>query len=159
MAYIKKTFLILGFIFSVASFASQPQKLKSQVYKVCGTKVNLEIAQTDSERNMGLMHRTEVPAGTGMLFVFPQPQVLYFWMRNVPMDIDIGYFDSQGKLVHSITMKGTSPLMVEDTLPRYSSEKSAQFAVEVAAGFYSSKNTKTCVLSPLPKLSKNLPKN
>lgn len=143
-------------IFSIAIFcctvvAQKPQKLTKKRFKVCDVPLELEIARSDSERNLGLMYRTAVPEGTGMVFVFEQLQPLSFWMKNVPMDIDIGYFDERGLLINFHTMKGTSPLLQDRSQPSYPSLRPARYAVEVVAGFYKSKNAKDCRLLPLPR--------
>jgi uncharacterized membrane protein (UPF0127 family) len=154
--------LALILILQVAcAHAQQPpsikkaQKLPSSEFKVCSAKLKLELATTPEQRAIGLMHRTGIEKGTGMVFVFSQPQLLDFWMRNVPFDIDIGYFDTQGRLVTSMTMAGTSPIVKDDALPRYSSQKAAQFAVETAAGFFTQQSLKNCRISPLPKIPKD----
>ena len=133
------------------SYADKAQKLKAKTFTVCGKKLSLEIARNESERSTGLMHRESVPKGSGMLFIFPEAIQLNFWMRNVPMDIDIGYFNAQGELLNSHTMSGTSPLMRDEMLPQYPSKGLAQFAVEAEAGFYKNGKEKGCKLSPLPQ--------
>ena len=140
-------------VFLPQAFAlgDKAQNLTKKTFSVCGKKLNLEVAQKESERAMGLMHREAIPPGTGMIFVFNQPTQLNFWMRNVPFDIDIGYFDSKGRLLNALTMAGTSPLMKDEALPRYSSKGEALYAVEVVPGFYKTGNLKKCRLSPLPK--------
>lgn len=90
-----------------------------------------------------------------MVFIYRKPEVMQFWMKNVPFSIDIGFFDSRGKLTSFETMAGTSPMQKENTLPTYSSKIPVQFAVEVEEGFFSrlSKGQKSnCVLAPLPSL-------
>ncbi len=132
--------------------AQEPQKLKQATYTVCGIALQLEEARSEGERAMGLMHRSGIAAGAGMLFVFERSQPLEFWMRNVPFDIDIGYFDKKGRLVKSHLMKGTSQVMTSESLPRYPSGKPAQFAVEVEPGFFSKNASKNCKITPLPKV-------
>ncbi|MFN7685023.1 MAG: DUF192 domain-containing protein [Oligoflexia bacterium] len=122
-------------------------------FRVCGTPLKLEVASTEMERSIGLMFRTQVPEGTGMLFVYPTSDVLNFWMKNVPMDIDIGFFDTRGRLVHSLTMLGTKPGSPDWSYPSYSSQKPARFAVEVQKGFFESlekKQRSNCKLDPIP---------
>jgi uncharacterized protein len=55
---------------------------KSHVFSV-------ELALTTQQQDTGLMFRTSVPADTGMLFPWPQPQVSEMWMKNtiVPLDM------------------------------------------------------------------------
>lgn len=108
----------------------------------------LEVARDPESRARGLMGRTQLRPGHGMVFVFEHESMQTFWMKNVPFDIDIGFFDAKGKLVNALTMQGSSALTQDHALPRYSSAAPAQFAVEVEKGFFSGK--KNCELRPIP---------
>lgn len=54
-----------------------------------GTEIQLEVARTPQEQAMGLMYRPPLPDNRGMLFVFPSPQGARFWMKNVPVNLDM----------------------------------------------------------------------
>ena len=129
---------------------ASPQKLTQKTHLICGRKVALEMAVTPEERRIGLMERDGLAPGKGMAFVFEKPQQLTFWMKNVPFDIDIGFFDAHGKLLSFETMKGESPLVREDALARYSSSGLSRYAVELPKGFFRAGDHKSCQLSPLP---------
>lgn len=51
--------------------------------------VSAEVAATPEQRAAGLMHRDRVPAGTGMLFLFPAPTRGGFWMKNTRVGLHI----------------------------------------------------------------------
>lgn len=137
-------------LFLSGSAWASPQKLKSRPFKICGRAVKLEVASTPDERSIGLMDRAGIPAGHGMIFVFEDSQKLFFWMKNVPFDIDIGFFDSKGRLKSFTTMLGTSPLMKDEVLPRYEGPDLALYAIEMPKGFFKKTDSKSCTLSPLP---------
>ena len=59
----------------------------------------VEIADDDAERQHGLMFRTSMPDGHGMLFIFPQARPQAFWMRNTYMPLDIIYIGEDGRIV------------------------------------------------------------
>jgi len=134
--------------------SNKPQSLSKKKYSVCGKKIVLEVADNSESRSIGLMHRTSIAQAEGMLFVFAEEQVLDFWMRNVIFDIDIGYFNKKGVLVSFHTMTGTSPLMKDHALPRYSSKEKAVFAVETTVGFFAKKDINQCRISPVPNVAK-----
>jgi uncharacterized protein len=52
-------------------------------------KIQLEVAQTPEQQMMGLMYRPALPDNRGMLFVFPSAQPVKFWMKNVPVALDM----------------------------------------------------------------------
>ncbi|WP_434968551.1 DUF192 domain-containing protein [Neisseria musculi] len=41
------------------------------------------------------MHRTDMPADEGMLFVFPQTAIQCFWMKNTPPAFNGGFCGSR----------------------------------------------------------------
>lgn len=51
--------------------------------------VEVEICANATSRTRGMMWRTSLDAGKGMLFVFPQEQPLSFWMRNTLIPLDM----------------------------------------------------------------------
>lgn len=62
--------------------------------------IAVEIADDDEERARGLMHRTGLAAEAGMLFIYPAPQPVSFWMRNTLIPLDLLFFDATGRLAH-----------------------------------------------------------
>jgi uncharacterized membrane protein (UPF0127 family) len=102
------------------------------------------------------MYRKGVPHGEGMIFLFNEAQNLSFWMKNVPFDIDIGFFDKNGNFLNAMTMAGTSPVQKAESLAHYKSQGMALYAVEASVGFFK-KITKAskCKISHPPGPSKS----
>ena len=93
--------------------------------------VGVEIADTDVERQTGLMGRSALAEDAGMLFVFEGEQTLSFWMKDTLIPLSIAYIDAQGRIVDIQDMQ---PL--DDTLPHYVSAEPARYALEVNQGFF-----------------------
>jgi uncharacterized protein len=66
--------------------------------KIAGRTINLEVTRTIPEQSKGLMFRSTLPDDRGMLFNFDPPQSISFWMKNVPVPLDM-VFIYQGKVV------------------------------------------------------------
>ncbi len=92
-------------------------------------EVEVEIADDNTERQRGLMERTELAENAGMLFVFDREQPLSFWMRNTLIPLSIAYIDGDGRIVDIQDMQ---PL--DET--GHPSAEPAMYALEVNQGFF-----------------------
>lgn len=58
-----------------------------------GFRVKAELALTPEAQRQGLMFRGELEASRGMLFVFPEPGMKSFWMKNTYIELDMVFLD------------------------------------------------------------------
>jgi uncharacterized membrane protein (UPF0127 family) len=101
------------------------------------TKINIQIANTEYDRELGLMFRKSMDENRGMLFIFPDTQARSFWMRNTVIPLDIIFIDDS-KTVLNIA-KNTTPYSDVS----YPSAGPAKYVVEVNGGFCDRHNIAT----------------
>lgn len=91
--------------------------------------VDIEVAQTETKRNQGLMYRRHMEPNHGMLFIMEEFKEQNFYMRNTYISLDIIYADQEKKIV-SIA-KNTETLN-DNSIP---SNGNALYVLEVVAGY------------------------
>lgn len=89
---------------------------------------SVEMAVTRDELNRGLMFRTDLPEGRGMLFDFKQEQPIAMWMKNTPLSLDMIFIRSDGIIIR--IAENTTPQSTQ-TIP---SGKPARAVLEVIGG-------------------------
>jgi len=90
--------------------------------------LDVEFAETNYERETGLMHRTSMKENQAMLFVFSAEFPRKFFMKNTHIPLDIIYLDANKKIV---SFQENAKPMDETGLP---SEVPAMYVLEVNAG-------------------------
>ena len=91
--------------------------------------LTVELAITDAQRAQGLMHRTELNDGEGMLFIFDRDQILSFWMKDTLIPLSIAYIASDGRIVEIFDLEPLNRNPV-------SSSRSVRYALEVPRNWF-----------------------
>ena len=120
----------------VASAQDTPQtnlpriKLQAGMYQI-----DTQVAQTEAQRQTGLMFRKEMPQHEGMLFVFEQPATQCFWMKNTLLPLTAAFLADDGTIVNLVDMK-------PQTTDSHCSEKPVRFVLEMNQGWFAKKGLK-----------------
>lgn len=92
-------------------------------------RIEAEVAATQDDRMLGLMHRKAMPPQHGMLFVFNTSAQHCMWMRNTLIPLAVAFLDEQGRVIN-----------VEEMLPQtednHCAVKPAKYALEMNAGWF-----------------------
>ena len=65
-------------------------------------KIDLEIADNDYERQLGLMNRKSMEETQGMLFIFQYERMQSFWMRNTLIPLDILFINKDKEIMRDV---------------------------------------------------------
>lgn len=77
-------------IADVAPKMTQGQTLPiTAIANIAGETIELEVAQTPQQQATGLMFREHLEDDRGMLFPFANERTARFWMKNVPISLDM----------------------------------------------------------------------
>ena len=116
------------------STSGQPQMNLPRIRLQAGMHVlDVQVAQTFSERQTGLMHRTSMPAHEGMLFVFEQAATQCFWMRNTLIPLTAAFLADDGTIVNLADMK-------PQTDDSHCSIKPVRYVLEMNQGWFAKRS-------------------
>jgi uncharacterized protein len=82
-----------------------------------GKKIQLEVAQTPEQQQIGLMNRKSLADDRGMVFIFDPPRPTRFWMKNTLISLDMVFV--RNGFVKSI--EANVPPCKADPCPTYGS--------------------------------------
>lgn len=97
--------------------------------------IQAQVAAKPEERQTGLMHRTDMPAAEGMLFVFEQASQQCFWMKNTLLPLTAAFIADDGTIVNFADMK-------PQTLEPHCSAKPVRYVLEMNQGWFTKKGIK-----------------
>jgi uncharacterized membrane protein (UPF0127 family) len=100
--------------------------------RVGGHPVEVEIADTAVKRRYGYMFVATPPSDReGMLFVYPEPAPLTFWMRNTRIPLDLLFIADDGRILNA--HRDMEPL--DETPARYRALEPCRYALELRGGW------------------------
>jgi len=110
-----------------------PRPANTLVMLPDGSTVHVELAKTEAERNFGLMERTSLPQGRGMLFIHDMPGHYSYWMYDCKIALDIIWMDQSHRIVemspNTPPCKGKS-----NTCPSYGGKETSIYVLELPVG-------------------------
>ncbi|WP_061935762.1 DUF192 domain-containing protein [Aureimonas sp. AU22] len=90
--------------------------------------IEVEVAATPKEREIGLMNRESLADDTGMLFDFRESRPVSMWMKNTLIPLDMLFIDKTGTIVR--IARNAKPHSLE-TIP---SGKPVRYVLEINGG-------------------------
>jgi uncharacterized membrane protein (UPF0127 family) len=105
---ILRVFLTISCLIFITSLANK--NLQDQEYKTVlriknsyNKKTNnflVRIASSDAQKDRGLMWVENLPKNYGMVFNFDEERMVYMWMKNTKISLDMIFINHEGKVVN-----------------------------------------------------------
>ena len=95
-----------------------------------GERYNMEVelATSPQQQAQGLMYRRDMPADSGMLFIYRGERVVSMWMRNTVIPLDMVFIDAEGRIEKVV--ERTEPM----SLKTISSDRPVKGVLELNSG-------------------------
>ncbi len=139
MKFIATAVALLGLTTSLAAFsqnANTPQLDLPRVKLSAGMHlIDTQVARTNEQRQIGLMHRASMPQTEGMLFVFDEPATQCFWMKNTMLPLTAAFVADDGRIVNLADMK-------PQTTDSHCSTQPVRYVLEMNVGWFEKKGLK-----------------
>ncbi|MGI0101149.1 MAG: DUF192 domain-containing protein [Nitrosotalea sp.] len=102
--------------------------------KIDNMTLDVQVADTPGSMTEGLQFQQQLPFSQGMIFIFPQPQVVGMWMKDMQFPLDMIWFDSNGNVVD--IEKNLAPCSDNSTCTVYDGQmQNTKYVLEVTGGF------------------------
>ena len=95
--------------------------------------IQAQVATTPEQRSTGLMWRQDMPQHEGMLFVFEQPAVQCFWMKNTLLPLTAAFVADDGRIVNLADMQPRNETS-------HCSKEPVRFVLEMNQGWFAKRH-------------------
>lgn len=118
--------ILIIFLIGIVIYSKQ---FNTRSPEVCINKTcfSIEIAETDQQRQLGLMFRKELEEKSGMLFVFQHSYPYGFWMKNTLIPLDMIRINDKNEI---IDIQQATPC-TQDPCPSYVPKSPALYVLEL----------------------------
>ncbi len=127
---------ILGLMFVPSDIKNRNLDFSIGTIKIDNKIINVEIADSDDERQRWLMFREENQSSNpGLLLVYDKPDLYAMWLLNIRYPLDLLWFDQQGNLVY--TVRGAQPCdnVLDFSTCTFKNTKPSKFVLAAHSGF------------------------
>ncbi len=128
-------FLAILAVSAAAVAANAELTFKTTRIKVAGHELKVEVADTDPQREQGLMYRKQLGRNDGMLFIFDEPAYQAMWMKNTLIPLSVAFLDKSGEILNILDME-------PQTLDTHMSAGPATYAIETNKGWFAANKVK-----------------
>jgi uncharacterized membrane protein (UPF0127 family) len=127
--------LVVTLAGSAAMAQDAPQQLPAIRISTGMHVLQVQVAQTPEQQQIGLMFRKTMGTNDGMLFIFDEPRQQCFWMKNTLLPLSVAFIDDSGTVANIDDMK-------PQTLDSHCSTKPVRFVLEMNVGWFDKRGIK-----------------
>ena len=121
-------FFVASSALAVAQETFPTEKLEITTASGVTHHFTVELANTDAQRQQGLMFRKSMAADRGMIFDFDMDREVAMWMKNTFIPLDMLFISKAGKITH------ISPSAAPHSEAIIDSRGPVRFVLELNAG-------------------------
>ncbi|MBA2960882.1 MULTISPECIES: DUF192 domain-containing protein [Ramlibacter] len=129
------TAIALGCVISSASAQDAQMDLPRIRLGAGMHQIDAQVAATPDQRSTGLMYRKQMPQHEGMLFVFEQPSMQCFWMKNTLLPLTAAFVADDGEVVNLADM-------APQTTESHCSTRPVRYVLEMNQGWFTKRGIK-----------------
>jgi len=127
--------LTLAVASALTSAQDAPQQLPAIRLSTGMHVLQVQVAQTPEQQQIGLMFRKTMGTNEGMLFIFDEARQQCFWMKNTLLPLSVAFIDDSGTVANIDDMK-------PQTLDSHCSTKPVRFVLEMNVGWFDKRGIK-----------------
>jgi hypothetical protein len=128
--------LRIGFIvYLLCAYSAYAEDLRRLELKIRDFSISVEVADTPSARQRGLMYRNHLPPDQGMIFIFPGAAYHGMWMVNTHIPLSAAFIDGRGIILNMADM---NPLTTENHSP----VGPVKYVLEMNQGWFAARGIK-----------------
>lgn len=97
--------------------------------RVGTAQASVEVADTLEQWQKGLSGRDRLGPDEGMLFIFQEPRMQFFWMKDTRVPLDIAFLDDEKRIFQV-------ELMEPESSRTHASQKPCLYVLEMPGGWF-----------------------
>lgn len=127
-------FVLFNSNIQVSTLPFFPQETTVKQLQINGTKLKIEVVDTQAKRSKGLGGREALATDEGMLFVFPSISKYPFWMKGLSFPLDFIWIKGDKVVDLLPNVQPPTPDQPDASLPIYQPKEEVDKVLEVSVG-------------------------
>ncbi len=125
--------LVLTLLSPSPAPTSSPQHLAQISVSAPRARLTLQVANTEAEREQGLMNYSVLPVHSGMVFVFATDSTVSFWMKDTLIPLDMVFVGPDGRVRNVMArVAPADPSLPDERIPLETAN--AKYVIELPSG-------------------------